>query len=156
MFSLYIRNIIFFILQPGIVVGFIPYMIVRKELMTSFSGISIFNYIGLFFIILGLFIVIYCIYRFIIDGKGTLSPFDRTKVLVIKGLYKYSRNPMYVGIIITLLGEVLFVESLALLFYTVIVFIAFHLFVIFIEEPRLKRDFKELYIHYTSLVKRWL
>lgn len=113
------------------------------------------DYFGLVLILLGLVIALYCVYRFIIDGLGTLSPVHRTKALVVKGLYKYSRNPMYVGMLLVLIGEVLFTGSLRLLVYAVSVASAFHLFVIFVEEPRLTRDFKSDYINYMNRVRRW-
>ncbi|WP_299117312.1 methyltransferase [uncultured Winogradskyella sp.] len=155
MISLYFRNLVFFILQLGLVVGLIPYVLLRRRLKAIFeANFGILNYIGIGFVILGLSIVLYCIYKFIVDGKGTLSPADRTKALVIKGLYKYSRNPMYVGILLTLIGEVIFTGSIRLLVYTVLVALAFHLFVIFIEEPRLTKDFKADYLKYMNEVNR--
>ncbi|WP_299122429.1 isoprenylcysteine carboxylmethyltransferase family protein [uncultured Winogradskyella sp.] len=156
MFSLYVRNIIFFILQPGLVVGLIPYVLLRRKIRSILEGdLGILNYLGIVVMALGLSIVLYCIYRFIVEGKGTLSPADRTKALVVKGLYNYTRNPMYVGILLILIGEVLFTGSMRLLVYTIAVAIAFHGFVIFVEEPRLTRDFKSDYLHYMDKVRRW-
>lgn len=156
MISLYIKNIIFFILQPGLVVGLIPYLMIRNRLSPILSGrFSLLDYFGLVLILLGLLIALYCVYRFIIDGLGTLSPVHRTKALVVKGLYKYSRNPMYVGMLLVLIGEFLITKSVHLLAYTIVVGLAFHLFVIFVEEPRLTRDFKTEYLDYMNRVRRW-
>ena len=156
MLALYIKNILFFILQPGLVVGLIPYILVRHQLETILNAdLNTLSYLGILLIIIGLSITLYCVYRFIVDGRGTLSPAHRTKALVVKGLYKYSRNPMYVGMLSVLMGEVLFTGSWRLLVYTIAVGIAFHLFVIFIEEPRLTRDFKTDYLTYMNKVKRW-
>jgi len=156
MISLYIKNIIFFILQPGLVVGLIPYLLIRNRLSSILSDrFSLLDYFGLVLIFLGLLIAIYCVYRFIIDGLGTLSPVHRTKALVVKGLYKYSRNPMYVGMLLVLIGEFIITKSVHLLAYTIVVGLAFHLFVIFVEEPRLTRDFKTEYLDYMNRVRRW-
>ena len=156
MISLYIKNIIFFILQPGLVVGLIPYLMIRNRLSPILSGrFSLLDYFGLVLILLGLLIALYCVYRFIIDGLGTLSPVHRTKALVVKGLYKYSRNPMYVGMLLVLIGEFIITRSVHLLAYTIVVGLAFHLFVIFVEEPRLTRDFKTEYLDYMNRVRRW-
>jgi len=156
MISLYIKNIIFFILQPGLVVGLIPYLLIRNKLSPILSDrFSLLDNFGLVLIFLGLLIAIYCVYRFIIDGLGTLSPLHRTKALVVKGLYKYSRNPMYVGMLLVLIGEFLITKSVHLLAYTIVVGLAFHLFVIFVEEPRLTRDFKTEYLDYMNRVRRW-
>ena len=156
MISLYIKNIIFFFLQPGLVVGLIPYLLIRNRLSSILSDrFSLLDYFGLVLIFLGLLIAIYCVYRFIIDGLGTLSPVHRTKALVVKGLYKYSRNPMYVGMLLVLIGEFIITKSVHLLAYTIVVGLAFHLFVIFVEEPRLTRDFKIEYLDYMNRVRRW-
>jgi protein-S-isoprenylcysteine O-methyltransferase Ste14 len=156
MISLYIKNIIFFILQPGLVVGLIPYLLIRNRLSPILSGrFGVLDYFGLVLILLGLHIALYCVYRFIIDGLGTLSPVHRTKALVVKGLYKYSRNPMYVGMLLILIGEFIIAKSVHLLAYTIVVGLAFHLFVIFVEEPRLTRDFKTEYLDYMNRVRRW-
>jgi protein-S-isoprenylcysteine O-methyltransferase Ste14 len=74
-------------------------------------------------------------------GKGTLSPADPTKKLVVKGLYRFSRNPMYVGVTMMLVGESIFFQSTALWTYSLIIFIAFNIFILFFEEPRLLDDF---------------
>ena len=156
MLSLYIKNLIFFVLQPGLVVGLIPYVLMRHRLDSILKNdLGFLSYLGISLIIFGLFIALYCVYRFIVDGKGTLSPAHKTKTLVIKGLYKYSRNPMYVGMLLILIGEVLFTGSFRLLVYTLAVGVAFHLFVIFIEEPRLTKDFKADYLNYMNSVNRW-
>ena len=87
-------------------------------------------------------------------GKGTLSPADPTKRLVITGLYKYTRNPMYVGVMLLLLGESLFFRSVSLTIYGILIFSTFHIFIILKEEPRLKKDFGEEYDLYCKMVKR--
>lgn len=129
---------------------------IRNRLSPILSGrFSLLDYFGLVLILLGLLIALYCVYRFIIDGLGTLSPVHRTKALVVKGLYKYSRNPMYVGMLLVLIGEFIITRSVHLLAYTIVVGLAFHLFVIFVEEPRLTRDFKTEYLDYMNRVRRW-
>lgn len=157
--SLFIRNLIFTILQPGIVAGLIPYLILGdkvddifvKQLFTGGlhdSGIIIF--------LIGFAIMLTCIISFAVQGQGTLSPADPTKKLVVAGLYKFSRNPMYVGVTLILIGEAIFFQSVELGIYLLFVFIAFNLFTILIEEPRLRRDFGEEYKRYCEKVKRWI
>ena len=157
MISLFFRNLIFTILQPGIVICLFPYLIASEEIKTRFSlpfGFS--QYAGLIFFFLGWCLVLYCIYRFAVEGKGTLSPADQTKNLVVKGLYQYSRNPMYIGVMLALIGEVIFTNTNSLLIYTACVFIMFNLFVKFVEEPRLRRDFGDQYNDYCKKVRRWV
>jgi protein-S-isoprenylcysteine O-methyltransferase Ste14 len=157
MFSLFIRNLFFTLLQPGIVAGLIPYWIVHRQGYNPLeSPFQITHYIGLLIFTLGWYLTIDCIYRFAVYGNGTLSPADPTKKLVINGWYRYTRNPMYVGVMMILLGEVIFFRSTQLLFYTLFVMAAFTVFIIVIEEPRLKRDFGEEYLAYSKRVRRWI
>ncbi len=159
MLSLFIRNLIFTILQPGIVAGLIPYLILGDKVNDIFvqqlfspelhnSGIIIF--------LIGLVIMLTCIINFAVKGKGTLSPADPTKKLVISGLYRFSRNPMYVGVTLILIGEAIFFQSVQLLIYSLLVFLAFNIFTILVEEPRLKKDFGEEYNRYCKKVSRWI
>ncbi len=155
--SLFLRNAIFTILQPGVVAGLIPYLIAGDNVhhKTSF-GLSGIDYLALAMFFTGIVITLHCIFRFAVEGKGTLSPADPTRKLVVSGLYKFSRNPMYVGVSLMLAGESIFLGSTSLWIYTAIVISAFNLFVIFYEEPRLKKAFGSEYEGYRKLVRRWL
>lgn len=104
----------------------------------------------------GLLILTSCIISFAIKGNGTLSPADPTKKLVVSGLYRYSRNPMYVGVLLILIGEALFFPMVRLLIYLVFVFVAFNGFIILAEEPRLRKDFGAAYSAYCKNVRRWI
>jgi protein-S-isoprenylcysteine O-methyltransferase Ste14 len=150
-------NLIFTILQPGIVVLLIPWLIlgsrVRDVLNSEFQH---YQYLGIVAFITGLVIMGDCILRFAIQGKGTLSPADPTRKLVIKGLYRYSRNPMYIGVLLMITGEAIIFDSTSLWIYLGIVFAAFNVFILFVEEPRLKRDFGEEYEIYRGSVRRWV
>lgn len=157
MISLLLRNLFFTILQPGIVAGLIPYIILRSggvDLLPETFGAS--QFIGGLLMALGSVVAIACILRFAAEGKGTLSPLDPTKKLVVHGLYRYSRNPMYVGVMLLLIGEAIFWWSPRLLVYSAAVFIAFNLFIFLHEEPRLRREFGADYDGYRSEVRRWI
>ncbi len=97
--------------------------------------------------ITGIIITLLCIIRFATEGRGTLSPADPTRELVIAGLYKYSRNPMYIGVMSILAGECLLIPATALIVYSAFVFLAFNLFIIFYEEPRLKKTSANSTVH---------
>ena len=158
MLSLYLRNLFFTLLQPGLVAGLFPYWILGKPKFQQeltqpfrfhhFAGIAVF--------VIGLVILLDCIIRFPREGKGTISPADPTKKLVTKGLYKYSRNPMYIGVMLVLMGEAIFFQSGSLWAYLMFVFIFFNLFILAHEEPRLRRVFGEEYEQYCKSVRRWL
>jgi protein-S-isoprenylcysteine O-methyltransferase Ste14 len=157
MWSLFFRNLFFTILQPGMVAGLVPYWVLGNQFSETFkSSISPFQYAAIFIFAAGLATLFYCIGLFAKKGKGTLSPADPTKKLVVSELYKLSRNPMYVGVMLILIGEAIFFSSVSLWIYTTIVFIAFNLFIILHEEPRLKRDFGTEYHQYLKTVRRWL
>jgi protein-S-isoprenylcysteine O-methyltransferase Ste14 len=157
MLSLFIRNLFFTILQPGLVAGLIPFWIINYTINDIFEKTWLwYHYIGAIVCITGLVIMLRCIIHFAIQGKGTLSPADPTKNLVITGLYKFSRNPMYVGVILILIGETIFFKSIKLGAYTLFIFMTFNLFIIYIEEPRLRKDFGEAYTKYCKKVRRWI
>ena len=157
MVSLLIRNLIFTILQPGVAAGLVPYLILTNTGRTFFPEVwTIWNYVGTVLMLAGSIVIIACILRFATEGRGTLSPLDPTKKLVVHGLYSYSRNPMYVAVTVLLIGECLFWMSWALAAYTAILFVAFNLFIMLHEEPRLRRDFPTEYELYCARVRRWL
>ena len=157
MISLLLRNLLFTLLQPGVVVVLLPYLILTSrgdELPPA--NWSITHFAGTALIIAGGVIMVTCILRFITEGKGTISPLDPTKKLIVRGLYRYSRNPMYVGVMLILTGETLFWWSPALALYAAVVFIAFNLFILLHEEPRLRRVFGPEYESYMRQVRRWI
>jgi len=157
MVSLLIRNLIFTILQPGLVAGLIPYVLLRiegKTLLPDDFGFLQFSGLALMFV--GVSLMMTSIGQFAFEGKGTLSPLDPTKNLVVKGLYRYSRNPMYIGVSMLLIGEGLFAASLVLAGYAAVVFTGFNLFIVFHEEPRLQREFGSAWEEYRKRVRRWI
>ena len=155
---LFFRNLFFTILQPGIVAGLVPYLIVTVDdfvfIRAQFSSAILISSLVIF--VVGLVVMILCVIRFGTHGKGTISPVDPTKVLVISGLYKYSRNPMYLGVLLMLIGECMFTSNRHLWSYTVGFFIVVNLFIIYREEPRLRRDFGDAYLRYCRNVRRWI
>ena len=103
----------------------------------------------------GTAIAIWCVYTFASVGRGTPAPFDPPKRLVITGPYYYVRNPMYMAAGFALGGIALFYESMMLLLYTGLFFLATHLFVVWYEEPTLRRTFDQEYNVYSRKVRRW-
>jgi protein-S-isoprenylcysteine O-methyltransferase Ste14 len=155
--SLLFRNLIFTILQPGIVAGLVPYWILKsKTPVSNDQSLKLYQFAGEIVFTTGLIIMLYCIINFATRGKGTLSPIDPTKKLVITGLYKFSRNPMYIGVMIMLIGEAIFFRSADLWIYSAAIFAAFNLFIMFFEEPRLRKDFEKEYEQYCKKTRRWI
>lgn len=156
MASLFLRNLFFTLVQPGVVAILIPYFMMRKEIETIAGPFEMPRYLGTTMFFAGFVIMMLCIVDFAVKGKGTLSPADPTKKLVTTGLYRFSRNPMYVGLLVMLLGESVFFKSWILLSYSIAIFISFHFFIKLFEEPRLKKDFGREYFIYSDRVPRWI
>lgn len=155
--SLFFRNVLFLILQPGVVAGVIPYYLAKSaRVQLSFNTLRFPGYVGIAVLAGGLIILLICVAQFAIQGQGTLSPADPTQKLVTRGLYRHSRNPMYIGVILALVGESLIVQIGAIYIYAAAVSVGFHLFIVYREEPRLRRDFGEEYLNYRDAVRRWL
>jgi len=96
------------------------------------------------------------VWDFAVIGRGTPAPIDAPKVLVVRGLFKYVRNPIYIGVSLVNLGWATYFASRAVLVYALMVAFAFHLFVVLVEEPSLRRLFGESYEDYRRSVRRWL
>lgn len=144
-------------MQPGIVAGLLPFLLVQDNVKNIADyPLNMFHYSGIILFLSGIVITIKCIISFAIEGRGTLSPADPTKKLVAGGLYKYSRNPMYIGVILILTGESIFFNTPTLWIFSFIVFTVFNIFIVYFEEPRLKKDFKDEYLKYNENVRRWI
>ena len=112
--------------------------------------------LGLSCIALGAVLLAACIFEFVRSGRGTLSPVDPPRHLVVRGLYRYVRNPMYVSVAIIILGEALLTRSVALAIYLAVWFTGANLFVLGYEEPALRRRFGPSYDEYSRKVGRWI
>ena len=104
----------------------------------------------------GAAVYLWCAWNFILEGKGTPAPWDPPRFLVRAGLYRFSRNPMYLGVLVFLAGECLLFASLRLAAYSAVIFLAFHLRTVLYEEPALRRRFGAAYDEYCRRVPRWL
>ena len=103
----------------------------------------------------GAAVALWCIFTFASIGRGTPAPFDPPRRLVIQGPYRFVRNPMYIGSVLALSGAALFYESLPLLGYAGLFLLATHFFVVWYEEPALRRTFGQEYEAYCQQVRRW-
>ena len=110
---------------------------------------------GMLLGIAGAAIALWCIWAFVWLGRGTPAPFDPPRRLVVRGPYRLVRNPMYLGAAMVCLGAVLYYSSLAILVYGCLFLTAAHLFVVFYEEPALRRSFGDDYRQYCAQVQRW-
>jgi protein-S-isoprenylcysteine O-methyltransferase Ste14 len=151
MVSSVVKTVIFTILVPGTVTVIIP-----RAVASDAQPPNLFSAIGFLPMALGVVVYLSCAWDFASAGQGTPAPIDPPRNLVDRGLYRFVRNPRYVGVLLILAGEGIAFRSLRILYYALFVWLFFHLFVVFYEEPALKRKFGASYEEYLSRVPRWV
>lgn len=144
------RAVIAFLTLPGVVAFLVP------GVWVWLARLHLYWPLGLALIVVGVVGLLWCARDFYVSGKGTLAPWAPPQELVVVGLYRYSRNPMYVAVAVILLGWAVTFRSASLLLYALAVMVAFHLRVVFGEEPWLARTHGALWQQYTRRVRRWL
>jgi protein-S-isoprenylcysteine O-methyltransferase Ste14 len=148
-----LKTILFTIFVPGSVLVLIPYLLLggftrpASGLLAWFGGLLILS---------GAAIYVSCAWEFAVRGLGTPAPIAPTKFLVATGFHRFVRNPMYIGVFLVLLGEAAVFHSAVLLAYAACFCVPVHLFVVFYEEPTLRRQFGESYDEYRRVVPRWI
>src|SRR5262245_48512670 len=150
--KLLLKNLLFTLFAPGTVGVYVPLVLARHR--SPASGLGFF--LALALLVIGAVIYAWCVWDFATFGRGTPAPIDAPKKLVVRGLYRYTRNPIYVGVLTALLGWAVMFRETALLIYTFCVAICFHLFVVLYEERYLQKEFRDEYDNYCSRVSRWL
>jgi protein-S-isoprenylcysteine O-methyltransferase Ste14 len=150
-----IRSLAWTVLLPGFFAGYLPwrYLGLRDVQLDLENPI---HAVGVLCIVVGAVLLGACIWEFARSGRGTLAPVDPPRELVVRGLYRYVRNPMYLSVTLIVLGEFLLTGSRPLLVYWMVWFIGANLFVIGYEEPTLRRRFGVAYDRYRNEVGRWL
>lgn len=144
-----------FVLLPIILIA-IPYKIISSPNHTHFFNIGAFRYFGLVPIVVGGIIYFWCSISFVFSGKGTPIHTMPPKKLVVKGLYRFVRNPMYLAGYLILAGEVLLFQSKGVFIYLLVMFGVFNFLVVGREEARLGKRFGESYKQYCKSVGRWI
>ena len=148
---MFARALLAFLALPGIVAGVAPALIFSFDPWSS-GGLVI----GYPVIALGIALLLWCVRDFYVIGKGTLAPWSPPQALVVTGLYRFVRNPMYVSVVTILTGWCLIGGSWILVAYTLVVASLFHLRVTRNEEPWLARKFGADWMPYSAAVNRWL
>jgi protein-S-isoprenylcysteine O-methyltransferase Ste14 len=144
----------FFVIAPGTLAGWIPYVITNWRVQPSLAGIPG-RIIGGLLLTAGAAVLADSFRRFVFEGRGTPAPVAPPKELVVSGLYRYVRNPMYVAVVSAIVGQALLFGSINLLAYAAIVWLTFHSFIKFYEEPTLRKKFGDSYDVYWAHVPRW-
>ena len=145
----------FFWVAPALVACYVPWTITRWRLQSPFPGGAAVGWIGAALIVAGAVALVECFVRFAIKGRGTPAPIAPTESLVVSGLYRYVRNPMYVGVLAVVVGQAMVFGSAPLLAYAAFLWGLTTTFVMLYEEPELTRQFGQEYVAYRASVRRW-
>jgi len=148
-----IGSAIFLVVAPGFIAGLVPYWISHWQFESPLLPLRV---LGGAVTAIGIAGLLDCFRRFAVQGLGTPAPVFPTRHLVISGIYRYVRNPMYISVIAAILGQGMLFGSIAVLEYGAIVWLLFHLFVLAYEEPTLRSTFAAEYESYCAEVPRWI
>lgn len=148
---MFLRALLAFLMVPVVVAGIVPLMLATYDPFKA-SG----NLAGLLILGVGLVILVWCVRDFYVAGKGTLAPWDPPKHLVTVGLYRYVRNPMYVGVIFILSGWAIITGSPIVAGFALFMSTAFYFRVKMHEEPWAEAKFATEWQEYKQHVPRWL
>jgi len=134
--AMFFRALLAFLVLPGVAAFILPPLLAlidpwRENVLWP----------GALIMLLGVTWLLWCVRDFYVSGKGTLAPWDPPKHLVVVGLYRYMRNPMYVGVLTLVVGWSLFLTSPVLALYSVVLAVGFHVRVLVNEEPWLSSQF---------------
>ena len=152
MFWRLLKTLLFTLVMPGTFGVYLP-----QVLKSGSLGLSLpVRLVGLAISGCGGVIYLWCAWDFATKGLGTPLPLDAPRLLVVKGLYRFTRNPMYVGVLSLIFGQAIYYGSSSVGIYGGLVLLVFHLFVRVYEEPTLRRQFGSQYEEYCGKVPRWI
>jgi protein-S-isoprenylcysteine O-methyltransferase Ste14 len=149
-----LQTLLFTALVPATVAGWIPWTLRGNAHATPNTALR-----WLAFLVIGIGVAIYlhtAFWGFALRGRGTPAPIAPPKKLVVEGLHRYVRNPMYIGVLLIVVGQAVLFSSPAIARYAIFVWLAFYLFVLFYEEPALQRKFGDEHREYRQRVPRWI
>ena len=151
MFWRIIKTVLFTLVMPGTIGVYVP-----QALKSDVTKVPVFlEWTAVGLSLCGVAIYVWCAWDFVSKGLGTPLPIDAPRVLVVKGLYRFTRNPMYVGVLLVIFAQAIFYGSKAIAVYGCFVFAMIYLFVRLYEEPTLGRLFGSQYEEYCRTVPRW-
>ena len=147
---------LFFVVAPMMVAGLVPWLVTHWEFQAPLGGVELMRVAGLALIIVGVPGLLDSFARFAVQGIGTPAPIAPTENLVLSGLYRHVRNPMYVAVVAIVLGQAALFGDGLLLWYGTFLWLAFHIFVVGYEEPTLRQTYGAEYEDYRGNVPRWI
>jgi protein-S-isoprenylcysteine O-methyltransferase Ste14 len=144
--------LVFLVLVPGTVAGLIPWALTNWEAQDTWPPLRV---VGILLIVAGVGVLLHAFLRFVVEGIGTPAPVAPTEHLVVGGLYRYVRNPMYLAVAATIVGQALTLAQPVLLVYAALFGATVYAFVRLYEEPTLRLQFGEQYEEYRRAVPGW-
>ncbi|GAA4681704.1 methyltransferase family protein [Phytohabitans rumicis] len=148
-------SLVFFCLAPGLVAGLGPYWLAGWQFREPLPYWAPFRFLGAALLAAGVGFLLHAFIRFVLEGLGTPAPVAPTAHLVVGGIYRFVRNPMYIAVVITIVGQALLFGQLGLLAYAAVIALVQAAFVHFYEEPELRERFGESYDTYRHAVPAW-
>lgn len=145
-------SIVFFLIAPTVVAGLVPWLLTGWKMRDVATPIRA---LGVVLIAAGLMVLLHTFLRFVVEGSGTPAPVAPTEHLVVGGMYRYVRNPMYLAVMALVVGQAILLGHPRLLVYGVVVGLAMVAFARWYEEPALQRQFGEPYEEYRRNVPGW-
>jgi protein-S-isoprenylcysteine O-methyltransferase Ste14 len=147
-------SLVFLLLAPGVTAGLIPWLLTGWSVDESFAWPPL-QVLGALLVVAGAAIVLHAFTRFVVEGVGTPAPVAPPEQLVVGGLYRYVRNPMYVAVASTIIGQALLLGRPVLLAYAALFMAVVAAFVRWYEEPALTERFGDEYAAYREAVPAW-
>ena len=155
MVPIFVRAATYATVFVGVLLVYLPAQTLAWAGVTPPTHLGVQQLAGAVATVVGAILAAWCILTFVVVGRGTPAPFDPPRRLVVRGPYRYVRNPMYVGATLALAGAAVFYGSGVLLAYAAAFLLVMHLFVVTYEEPTLRQTFGEDYAAYCRRVHRW-
>src|SRR5579863_5218748 len=147
---------LFLVVAPFTLARPVPWWVTQWECRPAFFGVDLTRIIGGILIIAGAPGIVDSFARFALEGLGTPAPIAPPEKLVVTGLYRYVRNPIYIAVVAVILGQAFLFGDWDLLWYGALLWLFFHVWVVMIEEPTLKQTFGTEYESFRSNVPRWI
>lgn len=148
-------SLAFLVVAPGVVAGLVPWLLTGWETSDALGDLVVVRALGAILLGAGIVVLLESFARFAFEGRGTPAPVSPTERLVVGGLYRLVRNPMYLAVEAAILGQALLLGRWILIAYAAVIGVAFGAFVRLYEEPTLARRYGEEYDAYRRAVPAW-
>jgi protein-S-isoprenylcysteine O-methyltransferase Ste14 len=149
-------SVVFFVVAPCTLAGLVPWWITDWQLRPPFLNLPLTRGIGAVLILAGVPGVVDAFARFALQGLGTPAPIAPPRNLVVTGLYRFVRNPIYIAVVTIILGQAMLMGDRRLVVYGALLWLFFHVWVVVVEEPTLEQTFGTEYEAFRAAVPRWI